>query len=194
MSIWKTDLPWWNLGLRAAVVYASVVLLLRLAGKRQISQMGMTEFVALLLISNAVQNSMNGGDNSLTGGLILAGVIIGLSILMAYLTYRSKKLENIVQGRPTLLIHKGQILYDHLRDELLTVRELGQLLRKQGIHHYDEIEEAVLESDGFVSITRKGDEEKHRRMEARENRGWRPRENQPDSTDATTDDSGSPPR
>src|SRR5262249_11661962 len=66
------DIPWWSLVLRAVIAYAAVMILLRLAGKRQVGQMAMPEFVAVLLISNAVQNSMNGGDNSLAGGLLLA--------------------------------------------------------------------------------------------------------------------------
>src|SRR5438270_5606910 len=104
-SLLYTDIPWWSLVIRAVVVYVAVLLLLRVAGKRQVGQMGMTEFVALLLISNAVQNAMNGGDNSLVGGLILAGVLIALATLFAYLTFRSSRFERAVQGRPTLLIH-----------------------------------------------------------------------------------------
>src|SRR5437660_648149 len=100
---WPT-LPAMQLVVRAAVVYAAILVLLRMAGKRQVGQMGVAEFVAILLISNAVQNSMTGGDNSLGGGLLLAAVIITLSSAVAYLTYRSKGFEAMLQGRPTLLI------------------------------------------------------------------------------------------
>ena len=158
-ELFVTDIPWWSLVIRAGVVYLAVIVLLRIAGKRQVAQMGMTEFVALLLISNAVQNSMNGGDNSLVGGLILAAVIIALSTLLAYLTYRKASLERLVQGRPTLLIHHGQVLHKHLAHELLPERELKQLLRKQGIHDITEVAEAVLESDGFISVVKKSDVE-----------------------------------
>jgi uncharacterized membrane protein YcaP (DUF421 family) len=154
-ELFLTDIPWWSLLIRAIVAYVGVLLLLRISGKRQVAQMGMAEFVALLLISNAVQNSMNGGDNSLVGGLILASVLIVLSYGFQYVTYRSRKLEQLIQGRPTLLIHRGRILHDRLKRELLTVRELRAILRKQGIHDINEIEEAILESDGYVSITKK---------------------------------------
>ena len=79
-----------NLIVRAGVVYIAVLILLRISGKRQMGQMGATEFVAILLISNAVQNAMNGGDNSLIGGLLLAVVLVGLSTLISFLTYRSR--------------------------------------------------------------------------------------------------------
>src|SRR3954467_11258752 len=151
------DVPWWALLIRGAVVYVAIILLLRISGKRQVAQMGMSEFVALLLISNAVQNAMNGGDNSLVGGVLLAVTIISLSTGLQYATFRSRKLEQLIQGRPTLLIHRGRILTDHLKRELLTIRELRATLRKQGIHDLCDVDEAVLESDGFVSITRKSE-------------------------------------
>jgi uncharacterized membrane protein YcaP (DUF421 family) len=149
-----SSVPWWSLILRAVVAYAAVLILLRLAGKRQVGQMGMAEFVALLLISNAVQNAMNGGDSSLVGGLILATVLILMAYFFSWATYRSRRFESLVQGRPTLLIHHGKILHEHLKRELLTIHELKHLLRRQGIHDLSEIEQAVLESDGFISVTR----------------------------------------
>ena len=77
--MWGPSLPWWHFIVRASVVYIVVLLLLRLGGKRQVGQMGTAQLVALLLISNAVQNAMNGNDGSITGGIILAGVIMGWS-------------------------------------------------------------------------------------------------------------------
>lgn len=118
-------------------------------------QMNATEFVAVLLISNAVQNSMNGGDNSLVGGLFLAVVLIALSSLIAYLTYKSKICSSIFEGSPTLLIHKGQIIKANIRKELLSEGELKTLLRKQGFHDMKEIEIAIWEADGTLSITGK---------------------------------------
>jgi len=138
-------------------VYLSVLFLLRLGGKRQVGQMGAGEFVAILLISNAVQNSMNGGDNSITGGLILATVIILLSVGIAYATYKSKKLETLIQGRPRLLIHQGVLLNQNLEKELLNVHELKTILRRQGINNLAEISQAVLESDGSVSVIKKSE-------------------------------------
>jgi uncharacterized membrane protein YcaP (DUF421 family) len=152
-----TDVHWWSLVIRGTVVFCAILLLLRIAGKRAITNMGMAEFVALLLISNAVQNAMNGGDNSLIGGIILATVIIILSRAFQYATFRWRKVERIVQGRPTLLIHNGKILHEHLKHELLNVRELRTILRKQGIHDIHDVCDAVLESDGFVSVTHKAD-------------------------------------
>jgi uncharacterized membrane protein YcaP (DUF421 family) len=144
----------WNLTFRAIVVYLSVLILLRVSGKRQLGQMGATEFVAILLISNAVQNAMNGGDNSLAGGLLLAGVLIALSTLISFLTYKSRIFRSLFEGTPTLLVHKGKMIPKHLAVERMSENELKVLLRKQGAHHLNEIETAILEADGTLSITK----------------------------------------
>jgi uncharacterized membrane protein YcaP (DUF421 family) len=151
------SLPLWNLIVRSVIVYDAVLMLLRLSGKRQVANLGTSELVALLLISNAVQNAMNGGDNSLPGGLVLAGVLMVMSFILAALTYFSRDWERFIQGRPTLLIHHGVLQRHNLRRELLNVRELRAQLRKQGVQDIHDVEEAVLESDGYISIVRKSD-------------------------------------
>jgi len=153
--MFQTELPLLDLGIRAVIVYLSVLILLRISGKRQMGQMNATEFVAILLISNAVQNSMNGGDNSLTGGLFLALILIATSAAITYLTFRSKIASTIFEGTPTLLIHKGKTVEANLKKEFLSHSELKTLLRKQGLHNIANIETAILEADGTLSITSK---------------------------------------
>jgi uncharacterized membrane protein YcaP (DUF421 family) len=151
------SVPWLNLALRGAVVYVVVVFLLRLGGKKQVGQMGIAEFAALLLISNAVQNSMNGGDCSLTGGLAVAAVVLALSWLFSYLAYKSKRWESLLQGRPRLLIHNGEVLEKNMALEQLNFRELHEMLRLQGIHDVRQIAEGVLESSGALSVVLKSE-------------------------------------
>lgn len=152
-DILKLQLPLANLAIRAFAVYLIILLLLRISGKRQMGQMNATEFVAILLISNAVQNSMNGGDNSLTGGIFLAIILIGMSTIISYLTYKSKIASAIFEGTPTLLVHNGKLIKKNLAKELLSIEEFETLLRKQGYHHIDNINTAILEADGTLSIT-----------------------------------------
>lgn len=143
-----------NLVLRAVIVYLAVLLLLRLSGKRQVGQMGAVELVTILLISNAVQNSMNAGDESLFGGLIVAAVLIVMSTSFSWLSYKSDFFESIFEGTPRLLIHEGKVIESALRKELLSKSELHVLLRKQGVHHFNEAKSAVLEADGSLSLVR----------------------------------------
>lgn len=154
MNFLHHDLSYLELVIRGLVVYISVLLLLRLSGKRQVGQMGPTEFVAILLISNAVQNAMNGGDNSLAGGLVLAATLIALSSLISFLTFRSRLFSTIFEGTPTLLIHNRKVIAKNLAKERLNESDLRTLMRKQGIHHLQEVKTAVLESDGTLSITK----------------------------------------
>lgn len=146
-----------NLIIRAVAVYITVLLLLRISGKKQVGQMGAAEFVSILLISNAVQNSMNGGDNSLVGGLLLAAVLILLTSAIVYFSYRSRTFERIFQGTPRLLIHNGASVEPSLKKELLTHEDLQILLRKQGVHSFKEVKSAILEADGTLSIIRYSD-------------------------------------
>ncbi len=117
-------------------------------------QMSAIEFVAILLISNAVQNAMNGGDNSLVGGLLLAAVLIGISTLISYLTFKSRFFSRVFEGTPTLLIHKGKVVHQNLDRERLSESDLKILMRKQGLHNVHDIELAILEADGSLSVTR----------------------------------------
>jgi uncharacterized membrane protein YcaP (DUF421 family) len=146
-----------NLVVRGVVVYVAILILMRISGKREMGHMGAVEFVTLLLISNAVQNSMNGGDNSLIGGLVLAATLIGLSLIFSALAYRSILFTKMFEGTPTLLMHKGKLIKKNLQRERLRESELRVLLRKQGFHHYSEVATAILESDGTLSVTREGD-------------------------------------
>src|SRR5512144_2848361 len=93
---------WTHFIIRAVVVYAFLLVMLRLTGKRQVGQLAPFELVLLLVLSNAVQNSMNGGDNSITGGLISASTLIGLNWFVGWLTYHSKTAEAWIEGRPVV--------------------------------------------------------------------------------------------
>jgi uncharacterized membrane protein YcaP (DUF421 family) len=156
-DLFHLQVPGFELILRAAVVYVAVLVLLRLSGKRQVGQMGPTEFVAILLISNAVQNAMNGGDNSLMGGLILAVALIALSAVISFLTFKNRTFRGLFEGTPRLLIHNGAPVEQNLHRELISTGELHTLLRRQGIHQVKDVRSAVLESDGTLSIIRESD-------------------------------------
>src|SRR3954468_9734194 len=122
--MWNVAVPVWELVVRSAVVYAFLVALLRLTGKRQIGQLAPFDLVLLLVLSNAVQNSMNGGDNSLIGGLLSAATLVSLNYVVGVSTYRSKRLEAIIEGRPQVLIHNGNLFEDVMARAMLTHHEL----------------------------------------------------------------------
>jgi len=158
--MWHASLPWWEFVLRGLIVYAFLILLLRVTGKRQVGQLAPFDLVLLLVLSNAVQNAMNGGDNSVTGGIISATTLILLNGLVGRLTYKNKKLERIVEGRPDILIHNGKVFTEVLEKQLLTHHELNAALRAAGCSCPEEVHYAILENTGQITIQPRKREEK----------------------------------
>jgi len=150
--MWIPSISAWELILRSAVVYTFLLLLIRMTGKRQVGQLAPFDLVLLLVLSNAIQNSMNGGDNSLTGGLISAVTLVALNAAIGLATYRSKRLEALIEGRPQILIHNGQLYEQVMRDAKLTRHELNSALRQSGCECVEEVRTAVLENNGSISV------------------------------------------
>lgn len=153
--MWHPSLPYWEFVARAAAVYLFLLVLLRLTGKRQVGQLSPFDLVLLLVLSNAVQNSMNGGDNSLVGGMVLALTLVALNFLLGLATARSKTIENLVEGRPQVLIHNGQLFEDVLAGAQISRHELQAALRRAGCASIHEVRTAVLENNGGISVIKR---------------------------------------
>jgi uncharacterized membrane protein YcaP (DUF421 family) len=150
--MWQLSLPYWEFLVRGAVIYIFLLVLLRLTGKRQVGQLSPFDLVLLLVLSNAVQNAMNGGDNSLTGGVLLACTLIGMNWVVGWLTYRSKRLEGLLEGRPLILVHHGHIDRRAMRKAQMTVHELNAALRNEGLAGPEDVLLAVLENNGRITV------------------------------------------
>lgn len=149
------SIPWWEFAVRAFIVYFFVVLIFKIGGKRQISQLSPFDFALLLIFSNAVQNSMNGGDNSLVGGLVSASSLVLLNLIIAFATYKSRKLSSWIGGTPQVLIHNGKIYEMTLAKERITHSELMSALRQGGCTNIPEVHSAILEVNGTISVIKK---------------------------------------
>ncbi|MCX6030318.1 MAG: DUF421 domain-containing protein [Chloroflexi bacterium] len=149
--------PAWEVVVRTVVVYLVILAGLRLAGKREIGQMTVFDLVVVLLISNAVQNAMVGQDSSLLGGVIAAAVLLLLDASVARLRLRSPRLRRVLEGSPTLLVLRGAVIADHMRREGVDQEELEAALRENGVADLSDVEMAVLEIDGAISVVRAGD-------------------------------------
>ena len=151
--MWNLTVPWWELIVRSVIVYAFLIAVLRLSGKRQIGQLAPFDLVLLLVLSNAVQNAMNGGDNSVTAGIVSAATLICLNFLMGYVTYRSKRMERWVEGQPEVLIHNGRLFEKAMAHAQLTHHELNAALRQAGCASVAEVHFAILENNGSITVT-----------------------------------------
>ena len=150
--MWALAIPVWEIVVRATIVYVFLVFLLRVTGKRQIGQLAPFDLVLLLVLSNAVQNSMNGGDNSLIGGLVSAGTLVALNYTVGYLIFKSKRLESLVEGRPQVIVHNGRVFEDVMKRAKLTHHELSAALRQSGCSSAEEVQAAILENNGSISV------------------------------------------
>jgi uncharacterized membrane protein YcaP (DUF421 family) len=150
--MWTLSLPWWEFIARAVIVYAFMLLMLRLTGKRQIGQLAPFDLVLLLVLSNAVQNAMNGGDNSVLGGVLSALSLLGLNWLISWSTFRNKRLARLIEGKPEVLVHNGHIFQDVMLRQQLTQSELDSALRAAGCADVSHVHFAILENNGQISV------------------------------------------
>ena len=150
--MWHASLPWWEFIVRGLIIYVFLLVILRVTGKRQIWQLAPFDLVLLLVLSNSVQNAMNGGDNSVIGGIISASTLVVINGVMARLTYKSRTVERFIEGRPEVVIHNGRIYKEVLEREQLTFAELDAALRSAGCSCAEEVSLAILENNGQITV------------------------------------------
>jgi uncharacterized membrane protein YcaP (DUF421 family) len=149
--------------LRPVVVYAFLVVGLRLSGKRELVQLNPFDLVVLLTLSNTVQNAIIGDDNSVTGGLIGATSLLVINYLVVRFLYGHRSLDQLIEGRADVLIEDGKVKAQHLRRELITMAQLEAAARKQGFDSLGDVQQCVLSraerfpsSDGSPESKKRG--------------------------------------
>jgi uncharacterized membrane protein YcaP (DUF421 family) len=146
--------PWWEFVVRAAVVYLVLLVLVRTTGKRTVGQFTPFDLIVVMLLSEAVSGAINAQDDSLPGGLIGAATLIALNLLIAAVTSRSRRADEVLEGKPMLIGRDGTIYEDVLRRERVATSDVEQALREQDCP-LEDMRMAVLEADGKISILRK---------------------------------------
>ena len=154
-SMWKIAQPWWEFVLRGLLVYGFLLIMLRLTGKRQVGQLATFDLVLLLVLSNAVQNSMNAGDNTVAAGFILVATLLGANGFLSWITLRSKRAEILLEGRPQILVHHGIPDDAMLASERITRHELMAAVRQAGLSNLAEVRVAILETNGRINVIAK---------------------------------------
>ncbi|MEO9254758.1 MAG: YetF domain-containing protein [Tepidiformaceae bacterium] len=144
--------PVWERIIRAVLVYAFAAVALRLAGKREIGTLNPFDLVVILFLSNILQNSIIGNDVSVTGGFIGATTLMLINRGVQRFLFRHQRLDGILEGQPRVLIEDGKIVHDNLSKELVTEDDLMVALHKQGLLELADVQKAVLETDGNISV------------------------------------------
>ena len=145
-------LPWWELLIRGIIVYGFLLFLIRLTGRRQTGMLTPFDFILLLILSNTVQNAMNGGDNSLGGGLFLAGTLICINWVMLILSRHFRLIHWALVGRPLFLVRDGAVQEKVMHRERITHHELMSALRSAGLANIEQAKDVILETNGTISV------------------------------------------
>jgi uncharacterized membrane protein YcaP (DUF421 family) len=140
---------------RAFVAYVFILFLMRVVGRRELSSMEPSDIILLVVIGDLVQNGVTQSDDSVTGVVLAAGTIGSLATLTAYLTYRFRRIRNVVEGEPVILVENGETIDRNLRNERLTLDEVMEQARLQQIESLSDVKWAVLEKNGSISFIEK---------------------------------------
>jgi len=152
MHMFALSLPIAEKILRPILVYFVLVILLRVFGKRELAQLNPFDLVVLLSLSNTVQNAIIGDDNSVTGGVIGAVTLLVTNYLVVRFLFRHRRLDQLIEGRPSVLVHEGHIQKEELARQLMSRAELEVVVRRQGFDGVNAVNEVILEPGGAFVI------------------------------------------
>jgi uncharacterized membrane protein YcaP (DUF421 family) len=138
--------------LRALVAYLFILFLMRVVGRRELSSMEPSDVILLVVIGDLIQNGVTQNDYSVTGIVLAAGTIGLLATITAFFTYRSRRIRQVIEGEPVILVQNGETIDRNLKNERLTLDELMEQARLQQIESLDKVKWAVLETNGSISF------------------------------------------
>jgi uncharacterized membrane protein YcaP (DUF421 family) len=137
---------------RSVLVYLAIVFFIRLFGKKELAQLSVVDLVFILLISNSVQNAMVGPSTSLYGGLTAALSLFAVNYIFKLFIFRSKKFNEFIQGHSVMLVYKGKVIEQNLIKAKLSHDELDAAIREHGVKSIKDVDLAVFEVDGNISV------------------------------------------
>ncbi len=141
-----------DLVIRAAVVFAFVFLITRIAGRRELSQLEPFDVILLVVVGDLVQQGVTQSDNSVTGALIVISTIALLSVFVSWLSYRFRPVRRVTEGEPVVLVHDGRPIERNMRRERITLEDIEEEARQSQITSLGNLRWAILENDGSISF------------------------------------------
>jgi uncharacterized membrane protein YcaP (DUF421 family) len=141
--------------LRAIVLYAFIVLVMRVIGRRELSSMTPFDLVLLIVLGDAIQQGLTQDDYSVTGAILAVATIASLQVFTSYLSFRSSRARKVLEGEPIVVVDHGEIVQHNLKRERMTEDEVAEEMRQQQIGSLDEVDWAIIESNGSISFIKK---------------------------------------
>lgn len=150
--MWQLNSLWYELVIRAFVIYFLIFLVVRLKGKKQLSKLSPFDFILILVMSLTIQNTLLGDDHSFPAAIIIVGSLAILNVILNELTYRFNWFEKFIIGQPEVVILNGKIHKRVLQKERITEAELFEALREHEVMKTEDVKCAILEADGKISV------------------------------------------
>lgn len=141
-----------TIAFRSIAVYLFIVLAIRIFGKKELAQLSVIDLVFILLISNSVQTAMVGDNNTLLGGLVAATSLFVVNMVLKNIFFKSKKISQFFQGNPLILIYHGKELSQNIHLSKISHDELEAAVREHGVEKVSQVDLAVFEVDGNISV------------------------------------------
>jgi uncharacterized membrane protein YcaP (DUF421 family) len=150
-SALQFTVPPWELVIRAVVIYVALLVALRLFGKREVGQFTLYDLVFILLVANALQPAITGPDTSVVGGIVLIVALVGTNYLVGKLD-NMPRFHQLFSPAPTVIVKDGKFLSAVMKREGVDQGEVDMSMREHGITDMKDVQLAVLEADGTISI------------------------------------------
>lgn len=150
--MWNLTTPWYELVLRGTIIYFFMFVAIKLWGKKHMGELTAFDFILLLFISEAVQNSLVSDDKSVFSAMIVITTFLIWNSIINKITFRSRTLEKILDGTPVILVKNGTIDKDNMWKEQVTEQELEEAMRRQGLDDLSKVKQATLETNGHLTI------------------------------------------
>jgi uncharacterized membrane protein YcaP (DUF421 family) len=144
-----------DITLRALFLYVFVVFVMRVIGRRELSSLTAVDLVLLIVLGDAIQQGLTQDDYSVTGAVIAVATIAAIQVASSYLSFRSKRVRRVIEGDPIVVIQDGKLLEKNLKRERLTEDDVAEEMRMQQIGTFQEVQWAILETNGQISFVKK---------------------------------------
>lgn len=152
--MWALETPWYELVIRASVVFLFLFIVCRVWGRKHLGQLSPFDFILLLIISECFQSALQGEEKSISGGMIALVTLVGLNTILSRTTYFSKTMEKIIDGKPKVLIKDGVVDDEMRKKEVLSYQDLHTALRMEGVLEIAEVKQATIEPNGRISVVK----------------------------------------
>ena len=144
-----------DIALRAIVLYAFIVFVIRVTGKRELAALTPVDLVLLIVLGDAIQQGLTQDDYSVTGAFIAVAALATMSVLTSYVGFKSKRARRVLEGEPIVVVQDGKVISKNVERERITVDELCESMRLQQIAKLEDVEWAIVETNGEISFVEK---------------------------------------